>query len=326
MSQNVVAASQETASLNLNALNEEKHRNTFEDWLKDHTNKEDSTSKILDRKQVETRIKCLANRGSDDEFTSQFKHRLKSQKFNIQIVDDKEVLYRLHKNKNFPVAIKEDFFKILSGLHCENRGHMGQNQLEAQVKDRYHNLPRSAIEAFVQSCVICSLKKIQHIQPRIKPIRSEDFLSRLQIDLVDMRCQPCIKNGLKYEWIAHVMDHFSKFHVIWAQQHKTAEEVVENLESRVFAYFGLPFILQSDNGREFKNQLMVNLVESWEGSCKIVHGRPRHPQSQGLVEQANGTLENMLRSMMVQFNRKDWVSFLPKIMFNLNTNKHTGTN
>jgi hypothetical protein len=63
-------------------------------------------------------------------------------------------------------------------------------------------------------------------------------------------------------------------------------------------YFGLPKILQSDNGNEFKNKLFVSEICDWEGSCKLVYGRPRHPQSQGLVEQANGTVEIMIGAMI----------------------------
>ena len=122
-----------------------------------------------------------------------------------------------------------------------------------------------------------------------------------------------------FKWIAHVMDHFTKFHVVWPLVNKCADEVAEGLERHVFAYFGLPSILQSDNGREFKNALVAELIQSWEGNCKIIHGRPRHPQSQGLVEQANGTLERMLASMMEQENHKNWVKLLPKATWSLNS-------
>ena len=63
-------------------------------------------------------------------------------------------------------------------------------------------------------------------------------------------------------------------------------------------YFGLPAILQSDNGSEFRNQVMKKLVEDWKGDCKCCYCRPRHPQSQGLVEEANGTTENRLAAMV----------------------------
>ena len=98
-----------------------------------------------------------------------------------------------------------------------------------------------------------------------------------------------------------------------------------NVRKNWFGYFGLPKILQSDNGNEFKNKLFVNEVCSWEGECKIVYGRPRHPQSQGLVEQANGTVEVMISAMMEQEKHRNWPSLLPRIMYVLNTSKSSST-
>ncbi|CAF0935843.1 unnamed protein product [Brachionus calyciflorus] len=48
-------------------------------------------------------------------------------------------------------------------------------------------------------------------------------------------------------------------------------------------------------------------VQSWDGNCKIIHGRSRHSQGQGLVEQGNGTLKRMIASMMSQFNTNNWL-------------------
>jgi len=97
------------------------------------------------------------------------------------------------------------------------------------------------------------------------------------------------------------------------------------VRSRWLAYFGLPPILQSDNGAEFKNKHFVESISSWDGECKIIYGRPRHPQSQGLVEQANGTVERMLMALMAQFNSKQWVKLLPLVMYNLNTSRSSST-
>jgi len=41
---------------------------------------------------------------------------------------------------------------------------------------------------------------------------------------------------------------------------QTAEEVVYQLMD-IFCMFGAPFILQSDNGREFMNKIMQNLAD-----------------------------------------------------------------
>ena len=49
-----------------------------------------------------------------------------------------------------------------------------------------------------------------------------------------------------YNYVAHFMDHWSKFHILWPLMKKSAAEVSLGLTTRVFPYVGLPKILQSD--------------------------------------------------------------------------------
>ena len=49
-----------------------------------------------------------------------------------------------------------------------------------------------------------------------------------------------------------------------------------------------------------------------------------HPQSNGLVEQVDGTMEKMIASISAQFNSSDCDSLLPKIIYNLNTQHSSG--
>ena len=61
----------------------------------------------------------------------------------------------------------------------------------------------------------------------------------------------------------------------------------------IFRIFGASSILQGDNGREFVNSVITELSAMWDG-LKIVHGKPRHSQSQGSVERANRDIEDVL--------------------------------
>ena len=69
--------------------------------------------------------------------------------------------------------------------------------------------------------------------------------------------------------------------------------------------FGVPFIMQSDNGREFANKIIQNLADMWSG-MKLVHGKPRHSQSQGSVERSNQDIRDMLIAWMSDNNTKTW--------------------
>ena len=97
-----------------------------------------------------------------------------------------------------------------------------------------------------------------------------------------------------FKWILHLVDHWSKFHFAFRLVRKTATEVADAPEKWVFPVMGLPSILHSDNGREFVNKLIEEVLASWPGQVQLVSRRPRHPQSQGLIEQAHYTLERMI--------------------------------
>ena len=62
----------------------------------------------------------------------------------------------------------------------------------------------------------------------------------------------------------------------------------------IFAVIGVPKILQSDNGGEFKNSL---LEQYWSKvNVRQIFGSPYHPQSQGSVEAYNRTIQIFLTS------------------------------
>jgi transposase InsO family protein len=87
----------------------------------------------------------------------------------------------------------------------------------------------------------------------------------------------------------HARDHFSKFSWAYPLVNKTAAGVAERLMT-IFTQFGPPKILQSDNNRAFVATVITELKHIWT-DLLIIHGRPRHPQSQGCIERANGDLE-----------------------------------
>ena len=66
--------------------------------------------------------------------------------------------------------------------------------------------------------------------------------------------------------------------------------------------FGTPCILQSNNGRELKNETIRSALKQMWPELSIVHGKPRHSQSQGSVERANQDIQNMLITWMRENN------------------------
>lgn len=75
----------------------------------------------------------------------------------------------------------------------------------------------------------------------------------------------------------------------------TAPQCVALELYKIFCIQGPPQLLQSDNGKEFTDNMFKELLVLWP-EVKIVHGRPRHPQSQGSCERANWDVAKMLRA------------------------------
>jgi len=126
-----------------------------------------------------------------------------------------------------------------------------------------------------------------------------------------------------YQFTMNYKDHLTKFTILRPLKSKTDEEVVYQLMD-IFCMFGALFILQSDNGHEFANKIIQNLAEIWPG-IKLVHGGPRHSQSQGSVEISNQDVRGMLVAWMFD-NTETWSEGLRFTQSKKNRDLHSGIN
>ena len=154
-------------------------------------------------------------------------------------------------------------------------GHGARDIMHQKTKAKYANVTKDQLQLFTDLCEDCQLKKKKVRKSLVvKPIVSHDFNSRCQVDLIDMQSQP---DG-QFKFILNYQDHLTKFLNLRALMCKTADAVADELID-IFCIFGAPQILQSDNGREFANRVVTAVVKKWP-QCHIVHGKPRHSQSQ----------------------------------------------
>ena len=91
----------------------------------------------------------------------------------------------------------------------------------------------------------------------------------------------------------------------------------------IFLLLGAPAILQSDNGSEFTASVITDLKQVWP-KLALVHGKPRHPQSQGSVERANGDIKDMLVAWLADNKTQDWTVGIKFVQFQKNSAFHSG--
>lgn len=193
----------------------------------------------------------------------------------------------------------EEFFDKIEEQHIAT-GHGGRDKILHNLKKEC-NIPRMAVEVYVELCKTCNMKKThKNAGLVVKPIISKDINIRGQVDLIDF--QSCADGN--YKWLLFYQDHATKFIYLRPLENNKATDVAGEL-LKIFLEQGVPVILQSDNGREFTEALIKELVLLWP-ECKIVHGRPTHPKIQGSIESSAQDVEQMLRIWMEDNKSTRW--------------------
>jgi hypothetical protein len=184
----------------------------------------------------------------------------------------------------------DEIFEVILDNHL-SIGHRGIRNTVNEIKKKFANITEKQVKLFIDGCDECKRKRTKPKNSTklvIQPVISNDFNARGQVDLIDMQSCP---DG-PHRFVLNYQDHFTKFCFLRPLKTKTAAEVAYQLLD-IFTIVGAPVILQSDNGREFVAKVIQELGEMWKG-LKIVHGRARHPQSQGSVERCNQDVKQLI--------------------------------
>ncbi|CAF1680811.1 unnamed protein product [Rotaria magnacalcarata] len=219
-----------------------------------------------------------------------------------------------------PVCVYEYFYNVIKERHT-NISHGGRDKTIFELNFQYSFIPRFAIDIFMKQCIQCQTRNPikQHVVS--KPIIALGVMTRLQID---MRTRPDkVSSDLVYLWILNCIDRFSKFSWAYPLKNKSAIEVAMKLRE-LFFVFGPSRILHSDNGREFVASVITDLKNLFP-DLVFIHGRPRHPQSQGCIERANGVLCDALGKWMDGNSSSSWSSGLLPVTYGINTRQSSVT-
>ena len=85
---------------------------------------------------------------------------------------------------------------------------------------------------------------------------------------------------------------------------------------------GLPSVMTTDQGREFRNQLNNYIMDTFGIRHRMT--TPYHPQANGLDERYNQTLINAV-AKFAQENREAWDEKIAEVVYAYNTAVHDST-
>lgn len=213
---------------------------------------------------------------------------------------------------------------IISKAHVDG-SHCGVLATYSRIKKDYCFISREIVLEYINRCKICrDTRYIPSKRPKpLMPIISKGTFYHILIDLIDYSNSPAGPE-LQYKYIIHGIDHFSSFRFAEPAVNKTAIEVF-NFIRRLFSIVGYPIILQTDNGGEFRNEMVETYL--LQHNVEYRHSKPYTPTTQGKIERANQTLENAMDKLIKASNHKlSWYDVLHDAVYSINTNISQSTN
>jgi len=213
-----------------------------------------------------------------------------------------------------PVKLRD---QIIWQTH--RQAHLGFNKTLEQIQRQWYWPGMTAdIRRRVLSCKECQQAKVASHKHSNK--NNHLYAGRpWQVVAVDL-CGPFPETSRGNTQIMVLADHFTRWYDAIPIPDGQAATVATTLDERVFAYFGVPEVIHTDQGSQFQSQLMRACCNLW--GCQKTHTAPYHPQGNSVVERLNRTLGNSLRALLLGVEHKEWDQLLPQIMRTIRATPH----
>ena len=184
-----------------------------------------------------------------------------------------------------------------STARWEGAGHYGNAKTLHRLRGRFY-WPgcRRDVELHVHCCDTCTAQKgpAQRSHAPLQQYLVGAPMERVGVDVLGPF--PVTDSGNRYVLVA--MDYFTKWPEAYAVPDQSAATTAERLVEEMFARFGVPAELHSDQGRNFESQVFGEVCRRL--GVHKTRTTPLHPQSDGLVERFNRTLATQLAILSSQ--------------------------
>ena len=207
-----------------------------------------------------------------------------------------------------PPAYQES---LVSSIHC--LGHFGRRRTLKSVSMLYwwRGMP-AYVARFVRCCESCQRNKPCKKQKR-QPVK---FFATARFKIVHLDFVGPFKPSSKgNNYLFTMMDRYSRWIEAIPMRDPTALTCAQVFVSSWVCRYGIPEAIITDQGGQFESQLFNEVL------CKFGISRHRttayHPETNGILERAHGTLKNCLRCLITQV--RDWEEQLPIALYAMRT-------
>ncbi|KAK9874212.1 hypothetical protein WA026_002568 [Henosepilachna vigintioctopunctata] len=224
--------------------------------------------------------------------------------------------------KTLLVVPRDKVEELLKEMHGGTSGaHFGVNKTIARIREKFYWVYcRDDVEAWCRKCTTCAATKGP---PKKTHGKMEKYnvglpFERIAVDVAGPF--PTTNDGNKYILVA--MDYFSKWPEAYALPNQETQTIARTLVDQFISRYGVPLELHSDQGRNFESDVFKKVMEIL--NIRKTRTTPLHPQSDGMVERFNRTMEQYL-SKVVADHQKDWDKHLPVLLMAYRGSVHDTT-
>ncbi|KAJ8956145.1 hypothetical protein NQ317_019737 [Molorchus minor] len=197
-----------------------------------------------------------------------------------------------------------------------NHGHCCKTERTFLLGERHKRCEGS----WCRKCVECAASNGPQRRKKA-PMRQYNVGSPFERIAIDVAGPfPESNDGNKY--IVVVMDYFSKWVEAYALPNQEASTIADVLVKEWICRFGVPLELHSDQGRNFESILFQKVCQLL--NIHKTRTTALHPQSDGMVERMNRTINRHL-SKVVSNHQRDWDHFLPLFLLAYRSSVHETT-
>lgn len=141
----------------------------------------------------------------------------------------------------------------------------------------------------------------------------------LQMDLMDVSL--LATRNQHYRWILTVIDVYSRYAWAVPVKRKTQENMCAAIDQVLKQAKRVPQRVTSDNGKEFLNAKVQDLLRSLKIKHYTTQVGDKH--TTGIIERFNRTLRELMGRNFVRAGKLHWVHDLPSLLHNYNASMHS---
>lgn len=220
------------------------------------------------------------------------------------------------------VIPKAKFKEIIKDYHNgSSGGHLGITKTTEKIKKRFYWVGcQETVADWIRRCDQCAIAKgpRQRTRGKMHQYNVGAPFERIAMDIAGPF--PISNAGNKY--ILVVIDYFSKWPEVYPIPNQEAKTVADIFIKNWICRYGAPLELHSDQGRNFESTLFKEVCDML--GIQKTRTTALHPQSDGMVERFNRTLEEHLKKV-VDKGQKDWDERLPMFLMAYRSSIHDTT-